>query len=358
MTVKPSIDFTIVGGGLVGSLLALLLAQRKYSVYLIEKQKAPKPNLDNPLDTRALALNYGTVELLKNWGFGDLLTDAPYITKVHVSDQGHRGIVHINADEENLPYLGAIAPFESLVFDLQEKVLHNSQIEFAEAGMKNSKILIGADGANSSIRKSLRIGIEEYDYHTQALIGKVRVKKQVADCAFERFTPKGPIALLPTGDCLYTMVWVKQDPSFDLKQLQQEFGFRAGIFVDYGVMKSYPLKRQFATETHKGHAGLLGNAAHIVHPVSGQGFNLAVRDILIFLEVLDIHQKLDESLWIDYEKRSAFQQKTMKYLTHSLVKGFETTNPAVALGRTLLLQCFELSGFARSELNNMMIGST
>ncbi len=374
MTLKPSTnpyDFTIVGGGLVGSLLALLLAQRNYTVRLVEKRTAPKPNLANPLDTRALALNYGTVELLKNWGFTDLLQSATYIKEIHVSNQGHRGMVHINAAQENLPYLGVIVPFEILVYALQNTVIKTKALHFYEGEIADpfntSKIIVGADGTESSVRKALGIELEEYDYHTAALIGKVQVHKQVADCAFERFTPEGPIALLPAGDCLYTMVWVRkthptvtQSPSFEkgelLKSLQHAFGYRAGVFVNHGVMKSYPLKRQWAKETYRGKAGLLGNAAHFIHPVAGQGFNLAVRDILVFLEVLDMQQTLDESLWQEYTKRSAFQQKMIKTLTHSFVKGFESHNPAISIGRNILLQCFEASSFARSELNDIMIG--
>ena len=366
MKTQPSTDFAVIGGGLVGALLALLLSKRGFSVTLVERKKAEKPSQTQPLDTRAMALNYGTVQLLKDWGFDKILNNATYIENIHVSDKGRRGIVHIRAQEEMLPYLGAIVPIEELVYALQTEVIQNKKIQFIEGetpeSLFDSKIVIGADGVNSSVRKKLGIEIDEYDYHSTALIGKVRVKKQVADCAFERFTETGPIALLPAGDCLYTLIWVKPATSANeqdqplLESLQKAFGYRAGIFVEQGKMNTYPLKRVFSKETHRGHIGLFGNAAHTLHPVAGQGFNLSVRDILTFLEVLDMQGRLDESLWIEYEKRAHFQQRAMKTITHSFVKTFETRNPVLGLSRTLLLQCFELSSFARSELNDVMIG--
>lgn len=366
VTTPSSTDFCIVGGGLVGALLALLLAERSYSVVLFERRRAPRPQATAPLDTRALALNFGSIQLLKNWGLAALLDSAEWLSKIHVSDKGHRGFVHINAATENLPYLGAVIPFETLVYTLQEKVLAHPGIRFIEGEYTDtpieSTILIGADGADSSIRKMLGIETIQHDYHASALIGKVRVAKQVADCAFERFTAQGPIALLPAGDCLYTLVWVKQNTGLGaisptlLAELQQAFGFRAGIFIEHGVIKKYPLKRTLSKETYRGHAGLLGNAAHTLHPVAGQGFNLALRDILTFLEVLDMQTHLDASLWPAYEKRAQLQQKTMQWITHAFVKGFEKHNPLVVTGRNLLLSLFEINGFARSELNNVMIG--
>ncbi len=360
----PSTDFCIVGGGLVGALMALQLAERGYTIALVERKKASLPDPTRPLDTRALALNYGSIQLFKAWGCADLLRDAHFISNIHVSDKGHRGIVHIQAEEEKLPYLGAVIPFEGLLFALQEKVLLTPQIHFLEGQFEDftleSKITIAADGADSSIRKQLGIQTLTHDYKASALIGKVRVKKQVSDAAFERFTSEGPIALLPVGKDLYTIVWIRPDdrpPSACLlKELQDAFGYRAGIFIEHGIMKTYPLKRICATETHQGTIGLLGNAAHTLHPVAGQGFNLAVRDILTFLEVLDMQPTLDTSLWAEYTARAAPQQKKLERLTHAFVKGFEGNRPLIAQGRTLLLALFEGSSFARSELNNIMVG--
>lgn len=375
-----STDFAICGGGLAGALLALLLTKRGYSVALIERKKAALPEETSPLDTRALALNYGTVELFKNWGFADLIQDAQFIKNIHVSDKGHFGIVHISAEEEQLPYLGAVIPFEQLVFALQQKVENTPQITFIEDEILQfeqkhtvhirlkqghsltSSILIGADGSESFIRKALGIPLAQYDYKANAVIGKVRVNKQVSDYAFERFTEQGPIALLPAGNCLYTLVWVQQEAKelpgeqAFLKTLQQIFGYRAGIFIEHGIMKSYPLKRLEAEQTYMGRIGLLGNAAHMLHPVAGQGFNLTVRDILTFLEVLDMNKSLDADLWMEYDKRARFQQKTIKMLTHSFVKGFETSRPIISTGRNLLLQVLEWNQTGRTFLNNMMVG--
>lgn len=357
-------DFTIAGGGLVGSLLALLLAERSYSVKLIEHKKVLPPQAKAPLDTRTLALNYGTVELLKTWNLADVLDKARFLSKIHVSDQGKRGIVHIEASTENLPYLGALVPFEALVFALQQKVLKQSNIEFIEGCLtdlaQDTKILIGADGTDSVVRKLLQIPVTEYDYAAFAAIGTVKVKtnQQMNDYAYERFTPEGPIALLPQHDNIYTLVWVRQNPlppDF-LAALQRAFGYRAGIFTDHGIIKTYPLKKCIAQTCFQGHVGLIGNAAHTLHPVAGQGFNLAVRDILTFIEVLDMQKTLDASLWTEYAKRSQAQQKKIEWMTHSLVKGFQSRNPLITLSRNVLLSGFEHNSFARSELNNMMIG--
>jgi 2-octaprenyl-6-methoxyphenol hydroxylase len=150
VTKTQSTDFLIVGGGLVGSLLALLLAKRQYHVTLVERKKAPAPKQNDPIDTRALALNYGTVALFKKWDLFDLFKEAEFISKIHVSDKGHRGMVHIDAKAENFPYLGAVVPFEELVFALQEKVLAETQIQFIEGEVEHFKEQ--ADGVSISIK--------------------------------------------------------------------------------------------------------------------------------------------------------------------------------------------------------------
>ncbi len=383
----PSIDIAIVGGGLVGALLALLLAREGLRVLLVEKKLIRDLPLENQKDTRNLGLNYGTVKLFEAWGLADVIFQQGFpIQHIEVSDQGQSGVVHIESKEEGLPYLGYGVPFNHLLAFLQNQVLACPEINCIEgevtdlkvtetgaalrvgAEIFNTQLLIGADGVDSIVRRKMGWNLEEYDYQQTALIGPVVMTQIQRDQAFERFTRDGPVALLPNAPGKMTLVWVlptrlakvqKTLPSpLFCQDLQKIFAYRAGVFQSIEHLVAYPLKRAVASQIYQGAVGLLGNAAHLLHPVAGQGFNLSVRDVLTFVEVIKRHagQKLDESIWAEYASLSSSQQEQISAVTHGFIKVFERSEWPIKVARNLMLHGLEAVRPFKKILNNVMIG--
>ena len=383
----PSIDIAIVGGGLVGALLALLLAREGLQILVIEKKIIRDIPLQNQKDTRNLGLNYGTVKLFEDWGLAEVIHQQGFpIQHIEVSDRGHSGVVHIEASEEGVPFLGYGVPFNHLLVFLQSQVLACPEIQCVEGEVTditltetgaalsvgtqifNTKLLIGADGVESVVRQKMGWGLDEHDYHQTALIGPIAMSQIQANTAFERFTREGPVALLPNCPGKMTLVWVlpthlaklqKAVPNAIFCQdLQKIFGYRAGVFQKIEHLVAYPLRRAVASQIHQGVVGLLGNAAHLLHPVAGQGFNLSVRDVLMFVEVIRRHraQKLDESVWMEYAALSGSQQEQMSGLTHGFIKVFERSEWPIKTLRNLMLHGLEVIRPAKKILNDLMIG--
>lgn len=380
-------DIGIVGGGLVGALLALLLAREGYSVLMVEKKILRDVPAEDLLDTRTLGLSYGTVTLFQKWGFADaILENGVPVTHIHVSDQGQSGIVNIDAKNEGLPHLGYSVSFNRLLAAMQKKVEDHPNIHCLEGVVSDVsfnvdqaevtiagqvypvKLLLGADGADSIVRKKMGVGLKEYDYGQTALIGKVSCARGKSGWAFERFTKEGPLALLPHQDSTMTLVWAmpsslakmrKQLPESVLCQdVQKIMGYRAGVFQALGHLVAYPLKRLTSEHIFQGCVGLLGNAAHLLHPVAGQGFNLSVRDVLILIEVVRRRGKagLDASIWPEYAALSHTQQRMITGVTGSFLNIFERTEAPIRWGRSAALHALEHLPCVKTKLNDVMIG--
>lgn len=389
MPLQPkSIEVAIVGGGLVGALLALLLAAENRSVMLLEKKCLHDLKVENKKDTRRLGLNYGSVRLFESWGLAEVIfTKGQAITHIHVSDQNHTGSVEIDSVTESLPYLGYSLPFNVLLHDLQKRARahpritvleaevtqvqsHENAVHFTTSNGLNyqADLLLGADGAHSIVRESMGIHFSEHDYHQTALIAAVEMKKTKPGWAFERFTSEGPLALLPHDENLMTVVWVmptslaqmrKNLPSPLLcEDLQKIMAYYAGIFCQTQPWVAYPLKRLSSDEIYRGRVGLLGNAAHSLHPVAGQGFNLSVRDILSFVETVRRAgpQPLGEPILEEYARLSASQKDVMMGLTHGLIQVFGSTEWPFQWARNAALHGVANCGFLKTLLNDVMIG--
>jgi 2-octaprenyl-6-methoxyphenol hydroxylase len=160
----------------------------------------------------------------------------------------------------------------------------------------SADLLVAADGNNSQVLKLLNIGSNRKEYQQMALITNVTPGKKHQNTAYERFTDSGPLAFLPMRDNRCSVVWTLEpqqaeylyalDEAEFLKQLQQRFGYRLGQLRKTGVRQLYPLFLQSASQMVSGRVAIIGNAAHSVHPVAGQGFNLALRDIALLSDLI------------------------------------------------------------------------
>lgn len=389
-------DVAIIGGGMVGVTAALMLAQALPGkrIRLLERfalnEAAP---YQASFDQRATAIAAGSFEAL---GSLDLLPQlkslSGKITCVQVSDRGHWGHAVIDASEHGLDALGWVVPNAALGQCLLHKLAQTPAIEClapvevlglqaradgfsvtSSQGNFHAGLVILADGAeHSAVKKSLGLVATHNRYQQQAVIANVQTELPHLGRAFERFTDWGPMALLPlVGSCEMALVWTLNDAhaaiadaddAHFLAQLQSRFGDRLGRFVRVGKRDTYPLALVQAREQVRSHLLLLGNAAHFLHPVAGQGFNLSVRDIQCLARVLATHAGPLGSL-AQLEHYLALRQKdqwlTTEY-SHQLVQWFSSSDWLNVLPRQLGLMLLQAmpglkQGIAQQSLGRSLI---
>ncbi len=309
---SPDYHIAIAGGGMAGASLALLCARAcpQWRIALVEATPFAHDGDYHPsFDARSTALAAGSMAIFECAGLGEnLRREAAAITRVHVSDQGYLPGQQLQTGSEPLGYvvpnawLGRVL-WEALRKTPQVEIIAGSvQALTIRAGYNHMQTAAGdsltaaatvvADGAASPLRHSLGIAVDTKRYHQRAIIANLRLSRPHGGIAYERFTRSGPLALLPLGSGpgadRMAMVWTLPEaraeqgmalPERDcLRLLQREFGYRAGRLLQLGRRDSYPLHMQTAREQVRSQLVLLGNAAHSLHPVAGQGFNLTLRD--------------------------------------------------------------------------------
>lgn len=309
-------DLVIVGGGLVGGSLACALGATGLRVAVVEAV-APE-TADRPgHDERVIALSWGSKRILDGIGlWRGVGPEAEPIRHIHVSDRGHFGFAHLDHAELGVEALGYVAPARTLGRAIRAgldgvEVLsparllgfwvrrEHADLEISLAGesrLLRTRLLVAADGGDSGIRSRLKLPVRERSYGHDAVITTVTPDRPRPGTAFERFTDTGPLAMLPMTGGRYSVVWTAReaetpavldlgDDAF-LARLQERFGYRLGRLTDPGRRVAYPLKLLLARETVRERLVLIGNAAHTLHPVAGQGFNLGLRDVAALAEVL------------------------------------------------------------------------
>lgn len=381
-------EVIIVGGGMVGLSLALMLAKAKIGVKLLEAIKYPDYDDANlapyhsSFDARNSALSRRTVQIYQELGLWDALQEhATPILEVNITEQGSFGKARLKAEQEKVESFGQVIENAWLGRVLLTEVKKEDLIELidgvqvtaltqdadhayieAQRGDEQlklqAKIVIAADGRDSFCRKALGIGASVHDYDQVAIVTTVQASKPHHHVGFERFSHLGPLALLPLpGEYRRSVVWPvpkgtegewlgdENDQHF-LDALQETYGDRAGKFQKTGKRFSFPLSQVLAEKQAVGRVVLMGNAAHTIHPVAGQGFNLCMRDAYVLLryltEQVQNHADLgDAAMLQDYEKsRLTDQQRVIKFCD-SVVRGFSNQNPILKLIRNTGLVAFD-----------------
>lgn len=313
-------DVAISGGGLVGASLALALAPLGLKVALIEA--VPQGRSEHPsFDERTTALANGSVRIFRSLDvWRQMEREATPIRRIHVSDQGRFGIARIEAAEQGLESLGCVLPnrvmgaalWEGLRAEPGVQVIAPARVvattvepgsrtvrierDGAEPLDLRARLVVAADGARSTLREQAGIAAEHWEYSQTAIISTMSTQRFHDHTAYERFTPDGPIAVLPLADGRCGLVWTRRpqdaarllalpDEEF-LAELQSAFGFRLGRLLRIGARHSYDLALS-RSERHVGdRLAIVGNAAQGLHPIAGQGFNLGLRDAASLAEVL------------------------------------------------------------------------
>lgn len=326
-----SFDIIIVGGGLVGAGFAVALRESGLRIALVDA-RLPSAN-----DPRLFALNHGSCLFLQTLGVWQVLEKyATPIHQVHVSKQRHFGAVRLRKEDANLTALGYVIPARYIEAALQEKLqsLPNctlyqpatlKQLEQQEqqvgltintaAGEETltAQWVIGADGADSTVREQAGIMVEETSCTQSALVTKTQLQRSHQHIAYERFTPNGAIAMLPLKDNECATIWTADSATISqlaqlpetefLQHLQTEFGYRLGRLLSNSQRHVFPLRMLRANTMHTKRVFLLGNSAHTLHPIAAQGFNLALHEVTTLVDNIFIKCKHREPLsMIVFEK--------------------------------------------------------
>lgn len=312
-------DIAIIGGGLVGASLALALQplarERGWKILLVEPF-APGNGYQPSYDARSSALAYGTRLIYEHLGVWEAIAQhAEPIRRIHVSDRGRFGATTLHAAEEAVPALGYVVENAWLGHCLwaaldpdcitrrcpAEVVAAHAEpdgyrLVLADESQLHCGLAVLADGGRSGLRDQLGIEVKVRAYDQTALIANVSFDQPHNGQAFERFTDDGPLALLPLSDNRCALVWTRKPaeaqalralPDADfLAQLQHSFGYRLGSVIQVGARHLYPLALSQAHEQVRRHLVVLGNAAHSLHPIAGQGFNLSLRDVQALAQAL------------------------------------------------------------------------
>ena len=396
-------EVIIVGGGMVGLSLALMLAKARIAVKLLEAIKYPDYNDENlapyhsSFDARNSALSRRSVQIYQELGLWDELQQhATPILEVNITEQGGFGKARLKATEEKVESFGQVIENAWLGRVLLSEVQKHALIDlidgvqvtsltqddewaYIEANRGEyshklqSKLVIAADGRDSFCRKALGIGASEHDYDQVAIVTTVQTSKPHQQVGFERFSTLGPLALLPLpGEYRRSVVWpVKKgtegewlgdenDQHF-LDALQDTYGDRAGKFQKTGRRFCFPLSQVLAEKQAVGRVVLMGNAAHTIHPVAGQGFNLCMRDAYVLVRYLknQLSQGADlgdASILQEYEQsRLTDQQRVIKFCD-SVVRGFSNQNPLLKFIRNTGLVAFDVVPGIKPLVANYAMG--
>ena len=312
-------DVAIAGGGLVGASLALALAPLGLKVALVEAV-APGSVEHPSFDERTTALANGTVRVFRSLDvWRHMQREATAIRRIHVSEQGRFGIARIDAAEQGLDALGYVLPNRVIGAALWEGLRRVSGVEtLAPARVTatvlandrrtlcierdgdtfeiEARLVVAADGARSIIREQAGVEAEHWEYGQTAIIATLTTQRFHDHVAYERFTPDGPIAVLPLADGRCGIVWIRRpeetarllalpDEEF-LAELQAAFGYRLGRLLRVGTRYSYALALSRSERHLAPRLAIVGNAAQSLHPIAGQGFNLGLRDAASLAEVI------------------------------------------------------------------------
>ncbi|WP_276756335.1 2-octaprenyl-6-methoxyphenyl hydroxylase [Pseudoalteromonas marina] len=382
-------DVVVIGGGLVGASCALSIAKINSSINIAVVEASQVTDEYHPsFDDRSIALAQQSVEYLQTLNLFD--QNAPYtsaIKKVSVSDRGHFGKTHIQSTEFAKPSLGYVVEVNPFGRALHQRLVQSSislfcpdsvieikqtlqsnALTLQNGEQLNAKLLIVADGAQSPTRQLLGLNFNTQPYEQGAIIANIEVAEGHNNHAFERFTQHGPMALLPMSNNRYSLVWCMQKEQINsymglneiefLSALQSAFGYRAGQFVKVGMRASYPLVYGQAESLIAHRTVVIGNAAHAIHPIAGQGFNLGLRDVQVLSDLIanSPNELGNYAFTREYGQLRSQDIKTVMTLTDALVRLFSNSSRVLALGRSIGLFSMDLFPALKAPLAKQLMG--
>ncbi len=390
-------DVVIAGGGLAGASLACALAPAGLRIAVVEA--VPLKSESQPsYDDRIIALAYGSQRILAGLGVWPEIAarDATPIERIHVSDRGHFGIARLTREQAGTEALGYVVPtrvlgealYAFLAARTQVTMLCPAQVSALKTGGRaagvtvrsdagetrlNARLVVIADGGRSQLRELAGIRAQVRDYHQTAILSTVTPELPHRNTAYERFTETGPLAFLPTRKNRFALVWTARRDEVDalmalsdqefLDRLQARFGYRAGRLSRLGRRNAYPLQLVRISDPVAPRVVAVGNAAHAIHPIAGQGFNLGLRDVAALAEVIhDAHRAgLDiggDALLTGYAQWRRRDTRATIAFTDGLVRVFSNDFAPAVVMRGLGLLAVDNLPFVKRLLMRQAMGLT
>jgi 2-octaprenyl-6-methoxyphenol hydroxylase len=389
-----SFEIVIAGGGMVGASLACALSGQGLRIALVEpvrNEQRAEPGYDD----RAIALAWGTSRIFAGLGLWDALSaHATPIHRIHVSDRGHAGMVHMDRESEGLPAVGYVVPARAIGQVLADAVRQlpdvtafcpatvtglDAAVDHAQVGIRTGDVeqtvqaalVVAADGAGSTLREQAGIASERRDYRQTAIVTNVTPQLPHHHTAWERFTDTGPLALLPMSEGRCGVVWTVATEQADgivalsddafLARLQERFGNRLGRLQRVGVRQAWPLQLLSAKQSVAPRLALIGNAIHTLHPIAGQGFNLGARDVAALAEVLVDAVRAGQdpgsaAVLARYAGWRARDHRNVTWFTDGLARLFTLSLPGFGAVRSAGMLAFDLCPPARRMLTRLTMG--
>jgi 2-octaprenyl-6-methoxyphenol hydroxylase len=387
-------DLVIVGGGMVGASLAIGLSGRGMRMALIDAHAPGDPGQAG-YDDRAIALAYGSRRIFESMSlWAAIEADAEPIREIHVSDRGHFGFTRLSAQEEGLPALGYvatarqlgqtllgrlrecadldwIAPAQVVAVSADEIGAHVTLQDAAGQRVINAALLVAADGGRSFVREQLGLPTRQWQYGQSAIVTNVTPSRAHRNVAYERFTDTGPVALLPMSEGRCAVVWTVRDEQVGdvmalddaafLEAFQERFGYRLGRFLRVGRRASYPLQLLRVRESTSRRIAIIGNAAHTLHPIAGQGFNLGLRDVAALIDEVTGAWAAQRDIGAErvltaYANWRHAEQRNVALATDGLARLFSNPLMPLRLGRNLGLLAMDLLPVGRHALARAAMG--
>ena len=403
-------DVIIIGGGLAGLTLANAINSslnknnknnKNIKIALLEAKnmnladnniKINKSNI-NYLDDRYIALSLNSKLLLNNINIWDKLNNkSTPIQNIEVSDQGGLGKTYLSSKNEDLPALGYNLIIQNLGEALLDNIkninnislfentkltnINNINPNLSSININNNKqifgkLIIATDGANSYTRKLLNLKAKTKSFNQHAVITTIALKRPHTDTAYERFTPDGPIGLIPcivnNNKTQMSLVWAtNENKALELantnkkdflEQLQINFGYKCGKFIDCGKRTTYPLTQTIMPKQYKDNILFIGNAAHTLHPVAGQGFNLSLTEIMQLTDIIK-NNNLENSQEIikEFIEKTTKNQNSIISITEDLINIFSNNTPIIKQIRRFALNQIDQIKPIKTRLNQKMMG--
>jgi len=380
-------DIAICGAGLVGTTLALaLLAKTDKKVLLFDSKVPGALSAKAPLDTRTLALNTFSQQLLADLGlWADLHTSAEAIQRIQISERGSFAKAFLTAEDLSEDALGYVIEIDDLQASLQEKLnqAHDRLCFLAATHLTDFKQqephvhlnllhknvpqnvtcdwLIAADSSQSFIRQQLKIPTTQRDYQQTAIVSVIQLEKSAGNQAFERFLKDGVLALLPLTHNRCGAVWVSahkpaqallalNDADY-MAALQQQFGQQLGSFVKIGPRQHYPLHLVLANKVMTGQIMIIGNAAHTLNPIGAQGLNLGLHDVACLLQFFK--QELTQE---GLEEKLLSRNQQLAQLSDATARLYAIDCCPINIARRLSLFSLEHCGPLKKHFTRRMMG--
>jgi len=390
-------DVVILGGGLVGATLAAMLKGFKVAVveaYLPASSAAGAESV-RPFDERTTVVSAKTQQIFAHYGLWDSIAEhCGLIEHIEVSDRGHFASAELHAREVGAQALGWVATNAVLGPALFKQLEHatifapdkavsvtprdqGGDVVLESGEQLRAQLVVIADGAGSSLARSLGVQYDTHQYQHTVLLGTLAVEREDKHrWAYERFTDEGAIALLPMqphedapNNARFSLVWAMPHALAESRQvltdsqrldiLQQRFGDGLGQITQLSRLTAVKLNRVMATEQVRQGVLIMGNAAHALHPVAGQGFNLSARDVDVLARLLKRNKGShlgDLKILNQYLQMRQDDQWWVSEFSHHLSDLFSRTDVAVAASRGLGVLATALSPTIRQSFTRKAMG--